>query len=190
MEEFEYPMWFEAYNGEVVKFNGLQLGEVVKKSLDKYSHNVGFTSTCFYPHTNTEVWKNVTEEWKEKEILEDFKDTIKQAFEQPSIPPLEMCGTLFCVEKKERYNPTLKEALEKLIKEEKPNKYKRKVPSTKIDVYDILKAFNVVNPATQHAIKKLLCAGDRGYKDKVQDLKEALESISRAIELEIDNVEA
>jgi hypothetical protein len=25
-----------------------------------------------------------------------------------------------------------------------------------IDVYDVLKAFNVVNPATQHAIKKLL----------------------------------
>lgn len=75
---------------------------------------------------------------------------------------------------------------------EKPNtsnKYKRKVPSTEIDVYDILKAFNVVNPATQHAIKKLLCAGDRGYKDKVQDLKEALASIERAIELEGDNVE-
>lgn len=76
---------------------------------------------------------------------------------------------------------------------EKPNtsnKYKRKVPTLEIDVYDILKAFNVINPATQHAIKKLLCAGDRGYKDKVQDLKEALASISRAIELEIDNVEA
>lgn len=76
---------------------------------------------------------------------------------------------------------------------EKPNtsnKYKRKVPTLEIDVYDILKAFNVVNPATQHAVKKLLCAGDRGYKDKVQDLKEALASINRAIELESDNVEA
>ena len=76
---------------------------------------------------------------------------------------------------------------------EKPNtsnKYKRKVPTLEIDVYDILKAFKVVNPATQHAIKKLLCAGDRGYKDKVQDLKEALASISRAIELERYNVEA
>ena len=88
------------------------------------------------------------------------------------IPPLEICGTPFSVEEKAH------------------NKYKRKVPRTEIDVYDILKAFNVVNPATQHAIKKLLCAGDRGYKDKVQDLKEALASISRAIELESDNVEA
>ena len=71
----------------------------------------------------------------------------------------------------------------------KPNKYKRKVHKTEIDVYDVLKAFNVVNPATQHAIKKLLCAGDRGYKDKVQDLKEAFASIERAIELESENVE-
>lgn len=76
-----------------------------------------------------------------------------------------------------------------VIEEEKPNKYKRKVPKTEIDVYDVLKAFNVVNPATQHAIKKLLCAGDRGYKDKVQDLQEALASIERAIELEECDVE-
>lgn len=71
----------------------------------------------------------------------------------------------------------------------KTNKYKRKVYRAEIDVYDVLKAFSVVNPATQHAIKKLLCAGDRGYKDKVQDLKEALASIVRAIELESENVE-
>lgn len=89
-----------------------------------------------------------------------------------NIPPLSMCGTPYSVEVKQN------------------NKYKRKVPTLEIDVYDILKAFNVTNPATQHAIKKLLCAGDRGYKDEVQDLKEALASISRAIELESDNVEA
>lgn len=92
--------------------------------------------------------------------------------EKAEIPPLKMCGAPLDVEKKTH------------------NKYKRKVPSAEIDVYDILKAFNVVNPATQHAIKKLLCAGSRGYKDKVQDLKEALTSIERAIELESDNVEA
>lgn len=73
------------------------------------------------------------------------------------------------------------------VQEKTSNKYKRKVPSTEIDVYDILKAFNVTNQATAHAIKKLLCAGDRGYKDKVQDLKEAYASISRAIELEENN---
>lgn len=53
-----------------------------------------------------------------------------------------------------------------------------------IDVYDVLKAFNVTNPATQHAIKKLLASGQRGYKDTQQDLDEAIQSIQRAKELE------
>jgi len=38
-----------------------------------------------------------------------------------------------------------------------------------VDVYDVLKAFNVTCPAMQHAIKKMLCSGDRGYKDAEQD---------------------
>lgn len=52
-----------------------------------------------------------------------------------------------------------------------------------IDVYDVLKAFNVVNPATQHAIKKLLKGGQQGFKDVNKDYNEAIESIKRAIEL-------
>lgn len=52
-----------------------------------------------------------------------------------------------------------------------------------IDVYDVLKAFGVVCPATQHAIKKLLMAGERGHKDKLTDLSEASDAITRAIEL-------
>ena len=38
-------------------------------------------------------------------------------------------------------------------------------------------------PATQHAIKKLLQPGDRGHKDKLTDLREALASIERAIQM-------
>ena len=51
------------------------------------------------------------------------------------------------------------------------------------DVYDVLRAFEVACPATQHAIKKLLMAGKRGHKDTMQDLKEARASIDRAIEI-------
>jgi hypothetical protein len=57
----------------------------------------------------------------------------------------------------------------------------------KIDVYDVLVAFEVTNPATAHAIKKLLMPGNRGYKDKIQDLNEAIVSINRAIEIEERN---
>lgn len=66
----------------------------------------------------------------------------------------------------------------------KKNKYVRICKGLPVDVYDVLQAFTVTNPATQHAIKKLLCAGLRGHKDKMQDLTEALKSIERAIELE------
>lgn len=53
-----------------------------------------------------------------------------------------------------------------------------------VDVYDVLKAFNVTNPAIAHAVKKLLKAGDRGYKDIQQDYNEAIASIQRGVELE------
>lgn len=68
------------------------------------------------------------------------------------------------------------------------NKYEREITdrqgnSATVDVYDVLKAFDVTCPATQHALKKLLCSGLRGHKDLQTDLLEAKESITRAIEL-------
>ena len=63
------------------------------------------------------------------------------------------------------------------------NKYQRQVPSTTIDIYDILNAYRVTCHATQHAIKKLLQPGERGHKDKLTDLREALASVERAIQM-------
>jgi hypothetical protein len=62
--------------------------------------------------------------------------------------------------------------------------YKKQCKGVEIDVYDVLVAFDVTNPAIQHAVKKLLCPGQRGAKDALQDLNEALVSIERAIEIE------
>lgn len=85
-------------------------------------------------------------------------------------------------------NDAVDEALKEVSEnEDKPNKYKKKCKGIEIDVYDVLKAFNVVNPAIQHAIKKLLAGGQRGYKDVEQDYNEAIQSIKRGIELEINN---
>lgn len=50
-----------------------------------------------------------------------------------------------------------------------------------IDIYRVLELYEVTNPAVQHAVKKLLCAGKRGAKDYRKDLKEALDSIDRAL---------
>lgn len=65
-----------------------------------------------------------------------------------------------------------------------PNKYKRVINGASVDVYDILKAYEVNNPALQHLIKKALCAGIRGHKDRKTDMKEILSAANRALELE------
>ncbi|WP_312999662.1 hypothetical protein [Leclercia sp.] len=64
------------------------------------------------------------------------------------------------------------------------NKYQRSCKGVMIDVYDVLQAWNVTNPALQHLIKKALCPGERGHKDRQEDLQDILDSAKRAIELE------
>lgn len=64
-------------------------------------------------------------------------------------------------------------------------KYIRHIGNQPVDVYDVLKAFNVTNPALQHLIKKALCAGLRGHKDRATDMQEILECAKRALELEV-----
>jgi hypothetical protein len=48
----------------------------------------------------------------------------------------------------------------------------------KIDVYRILKIFQITEPAQQHAIKKLLRAG-KSIKGLTQDINEVIESLER-----------
>lgn len=67
------------------------------------------------------------------------------------------------------------------------SKYNRPCKGVTIDVYDVLKAFNVTCPALQHLIKKALAVGQRGHKDASEDLKDILASAKRAIELSESN---
>jgi len=57
-------------------------------------------------------------------------------------------------------------------------------PGVWVDVYDVLMAYRITNPADAHAIKKMLCPGRRGVKSANQDRREAIQSLERAIELE------
>lgn len=79
------------------------------------------------------------------------------------------------------------EAESKIIAQREPvtndSKYNRPCKGITIDVYDVLKAFNVTCPALQHLIKKALAVGQRGHKDASEDLKDILASAKRAIEL-------
>ena len=62
-----------------------------------------------------------------------------------------------------------------------------------VDVYDILETFKrdgdgnfrqclPGDDAIAHAVKKLLCPGERGHKGRLQDLAEALVCVQRAID--------
>ena len=56
-----------------------------------------------------------------------------------------------------------------------------------IDVYRVLDLFGVLNPCVQHAVKKLLCSGQRGVKDTRQDVQEAITSLLRYLEMQTED---
>ena len=77
------------------------------------------------------------------------------------------------------------------------NKYHRTIQDIEgnemdglIDVYSVIKAFNITNPAQQHMVKKALCAGLRGKNDYKNDMLECHQAIDRAIAIEksIDDI--
>lgn len=64
-----------------------------------------------------------------------------------------------------------------------PSKYTKTIHGVSVDVYDVLQAWGVSNPALQHLIKKALQCGQRGHKDNAQDLQDIIDSAIRAKEL-------
>ena len=67
------------------------------------------------------------------------------------------------------------------------SKYKVKCKSEEIDVYDVINAYNISCPGSQHALKKILKPGQRGFKNFEEDIKEAIISLERAIEINREN---
>ena len=66
----------------------------------------------------------------------------------------------------------------------KRSKYHREIkPGIWVDVYDVLHAWRVQNPALQHLIKKALQPGGRGHKTHEQDMKDIIASALQAGEL-------
>ena len=70
------------------------------------------------------------------------------------------------------------------IKRITTSKYTKTIHGASVDVYDVLQAWGVSNPALQHLIKKALQCGQRGHKDNAQDLQDIIDSAIRAKELE------
>lgn len=81
----------------------------------------------------------------------------------------------------------------KSINEHEGQKYLRIIQSAivpgdylDVDVYAVLEAFKVTCPARAHAIKKLLCCGNRDKGSEMADLIGAEAAVARAIELQRD----
>lgn len=64
-----------------------------------------------------------------------------------------------------------------------PHYYKDVEHLKTIDVYRVLDLWKVTDPCLQHAIKKLLNAGQRGCKNHTEDVQEAIVSLRRSIHM-------
>lgn len=65
------------------------------------------------------------------------------------------------------------------------NKYHRTIyglcgTPVKVDVYRVSDAYPTGSASIDHAVKKMLCAGLRGHKDKLTDIDNAIESLQAA----------
>jgi hypothetical protein len=58
---------------------------------------------------------------------------------------------------------------------------------SKVDIYRLLELFGVNSPSMQHAIKKLLVAGQRGHKDAATDVNDAIKSLTRWVEMRAED---
>lgn len=60
-----------------------------------------------------------------------------------------------------------------------------------VDVYRVCELFGIADPCLQHALKKLLCTGNRGVKASVatpeRDIKEVIASCTRWLEMQQEN---
>ena len=117
-------------------------------------------------------------------ILGDWRDTLEKRPEQNEFEPfvsvedaqqelseLEMLAKVSHLISEKRHRIT-------------PSKYTKTIHGVSVDVYDVLQAWGVSNPALQHLIKKALQCGQRGHKDNAQDLQDIIDSAIRAKELE------
>jgi len=101
------------------------------------------------------------------EVLGDWRDTLETRPEQAEFEPF----------------VSVEDAATDKQPAITPSKYTKTIHGVSVDVYDVLQAWGVSNPALQHLIKKALQCGQRGHKDNAQDLQDIIDSAIRAKEL-------
>lgn len=58
-----------------------------------------------------------------------------------------------------------------------------------VDAYRVADLFGVTDPCIQHALKKLLVTGNRGYKDVATDVQDVIDTLGRWKEMQLENQE-
>ena len=104
-----------------------------------------------------------------KEItLQELRDMVNQEQDEPFLTP----------------ETTLNDQYAEIEQVRKHRHYFKDVSNiAEIDVYAVLKLFEVTDPCLQHIVKKALCAGKRGHKDMMEDLQNIVDTAIRAVEL-------
>lgn len=117
------------------------------------------------------------------EILGDWRDTLEKRPEQTIADICE--GVTSENRHEEIFEPfvSVEDAAAAEHATITPSKYTKTIHGVYVDVYDVLQAWGVSNPALQHLIKKALQCGQRGHKDNAQDLQDIIDSAVRAKEL-------
>ena len=125
-------------------------------------------------------------------VLGDWRDTLEKRPEQAEFEPFvsvedavteKNCDQVVRIDIKP--DSTLMHQQHGRIKRITTSKYTKTIHGVSVDVYDVLQAWGVGNPALQHLVKKALQCGQRGHKDNAQDLQDIIDSAIRAKELEL-----
>jgi hypothetical protein len=130
---------------------------------------------------------------KSKEVFELFESKISELtdayFEilakKNEVQPKLIAKTddLLITPEDEIFLPTIKTT----SSHRKHSHYFKPCPYDSIDVYRVLKMFEVTDQALGHAIKKLLVAGGRGVKDTSKDIQEAIDTLQRKLEMDLED---
>ena len=120
-------------------------------------------------YSDYNIGKNIWYTARPKEItLQELRDMVNQEQDDPFLTP----------------ETTLNDQYAEIEQVRKHRHYFKDVSNiAEIDVYAVLKLFDVTDPCLQHIVKKALCAGKRGHKDMMEDLQNIVDTAIRAVEL-------
>lgn len=141
----------------------------IPEGADKYIQ-LSFKNNAFYKDNFKMAWNGkgwIHTEWSDENLKIWLKCKVLWQREE------------FFIDESEIVNEEMKS-----LNSEKHSHYFKDVSNLlEIDVYRVLKLFDVTDPCIQHAVKKLLCAGGRGVKDVDKDVHEAIDSLLRYEEM-------